>query len=74
MYKTILTEKRETTSMAKTRLVKGLDVLQQAAVEIASLQKSINEMAPKLEATKKELAATLEIVSKEKAEADVERA
>jgi len=31
-------------------------------------------MAPKLEATKRELAATLEIVSKEKAEADVERA
>jgi hypothetical protein len=37
MYKTILTEKRHTTSMAKNRLVKGLDVLQQAAVEIAIL-------------------------------------
>ena len=31
-------------------------------------------MAPELEKTKKELAVTLEIVSKEKADADVERA
>jgi hypothetical protein len=73
MYKTILTEKRHTTSMAKNRLVKGLDVLQQAAVEIAILQKTINEMAPQLEETKKKLAATLEVVSKEKADADIER-
>ena len=31
-------------------------------------------MAPVLEKTKKELAATLEVVAKEKAEADIERA
>jgi dynein heavy chain len=74
MYKVILKQTRESTLTAKNRLVRGLQVLQEAATEIAKLQKTINEMAPELEKTKKELATTLEIVAKEKADADVEKA
>jgi len=74
MYRTILVEKQESTSKAKVRLERGLDVLASAAVEIAKLKTSINEMAPILEATSAELQKTLEIVDREQKEAAIEKA
>jgi hypothetical protein len=49
-------------------------VLKKAAVEIDMLSTKISEMAPVLARTKAEIAEKLEIVTKEKAEADIERA
>jgi hypothetical protein len=46
--------------------------LAEAAVEISKLEKEIQVMTPVLNATKKELAETMVVLSKEKAEAEVE--
>ena len=51
----------------------GLDVLGQAAVEIAKLEEEIQVMAPELAITKKTLAETMIVLSKEKAEAEIEQ-
>ena len=59
---------------AKERLVRGLDVLASAAVEIAKLKTKINEMAPILAATSEEIKSTLIIVEKEQKEAEIENA
>jgi len=72
-YQGILTNKRKEVQDARTRLVKGLDVLAQAGKEIAILKTEIDEMAPKLSQTKKELEITTQIIVKETADADIER-
>ena len=68
-----MTNKRKEVQDARTRLVKGLDVLAQAGKEIAILKTEIDEMAPKLSQTKKELEITTQIIVKETADADIER-
>lgn len=73
MYKQILKTKRVDVGQSRQRLVTGLEVLAQAAVEIAKLENEIQVMAPELAVTKKALAETMEILSKEKAEAEVEQ-
>jgi len=50
-YATILRNKRKTIEFSKTRLVKGLEVLEKAAIEIAKLKDHIDKMAPELAAT-----------------------
>jgi dynein heavy chain len=72
-YSTILKSKRKSVEFSKNRLVKGLEVLEKAGIEIAALQKTIDEMLPTLEKTKKEVAATMETLAVEKADADAEK-
>jgi dynein heavy chain len=73
MYRQILKTKRIDVGQSRQRLVTGLEVLAQAAVEIAKLENEIQVMAPELAATKKTLAETMVVLSKEKAEAEVEQ-
>jgi dynein heavy chain len=65
-----LKQKRKEVFDAKSRLESGLDVLANAQVEIDKLQKSINAAAPKLAATKKEVAETMAVIAVEKKDAD----
>lgn len=68
-YGTILRSKRKAVEWAKNRLVKGLQVLEKAGTEIATLKEQIDAMAPDLERTKKEVAATMETLAVEKKDA-----
>jgi dynein heavy chain len=72
-YATILRSKRKACESSKNRLVRGLQVLECAAVEIASLKEHIDAMAPELAVTKKDVAATMARLAVEKADADAER-
>jgi dynein heavy chain len=58
-YTSILRAKRKAIAFSKNRLVGGLQVLEKAGVEIASLKDHIDKMAPELEVTKKDVAATM---------------
>lgn len=73
MYKVILFEKRRDNELSKNRLLKGLQVLEEAAVEIAKLKVVIDKMTPELEVTKKEVEKTMIVLSKDKADADQEK-
>lgn len=72
-YGSILKTKRKSVEWSKNRLVGGLQVLEKAGKEIASLQDSIEKMTPDLVRTKREVAATMETLAVEKADADAER-
>lgn len=73
MYKVILFEKRRDNEVSRNRLLKGLQVLEEAAVEIAKLKVVIDKMTPELEVTKKEVEKTMIVLSKDKADADQEK-
>lgn len=51
MYKKILHEKRTENSFARNRLIKGLEVLKDAAIEVDRMQKQLEEDQPVLERT-----------------------
>ena len=72
MYMQILKAKRIFVCQSKERLVKGLDVLGKAGIEIEKLEKQISDMAPVLAVTKAALAETMIVLAKEKADAAVE--
>lgn len=72
-YSTILRSKRKTISFSKNRLVKGLEVLEKAGIEIAKLKDHIDKMAPELEITKKDVAKTMAQLAIDKADADAEK-
>jgi dynein heavy chain len=72
MYMQILKAKRIFVGQSKERLVKGLDVLGKAGIEIEKLEKQISDMAPVLAVTKAALAETMIVLAKEKADAAVE--
>ena len=72
-YASILRTKRKANNFSKTRLVNGLEVLKQAGVEISALNDQITQMAPKLEITKKDVAATMAQLAVDKADADAEK-
>ena len=72
-YTTILRSKRKTIAFSKNRLVRGLEVLEKAGVEIASLKDHIDKMAPELEITKKDVAATMAQLAIDRADADAEK-
>lgn len=72
MYMQILKAKRIFVGQSKERLVKGLDVLGKAGIEIEKLEKQISDMAPVLKVTKAALAETMIVLAKEKADAAVE--
>jgi len=74
MYMQILKAKRIFVGQSKERLVKGLDVLGKAGIEIEKLEKQISDMAPVLAVTKAALAETMIVLTKEKADAAVEQA
>lgn len=73
MYKTILFDKRKEVEFSKNRLLKGLEVLEQAGVEINKLKEHIDKMTPELEVTKKDVEKTMHELSHDKAEADQEK-
>jgi dynein heavy chain len=73
LYKSILKNKRKEITGSRNRLVKGLEVLEKAAIEIAKLKDEIDKMAPDLEKTKKEVEETVEIIKRDSADADVEK-
>lgn len=73
MYKTILFDKRKEIEFQKNRLLKGLQVLEEAAVEIAKLKTNIDNMTPQLEITKKEVEKTMHDLSHDRALADEEK-
>lgn len=73
MYKVILSEKRRENEISRNRLLKGLQVLEEAAIEIAKLKVHIDKMTPELEITKKEVEKTMIVLSKDKSEADAEK-
>jgi dynein heavy chain len=73
MYKVILFEKRRDNELSRNRLLVGLKVLEEAAVEIAKLKVIIDKMTPELEVTKKEVEKTMIVLSKDKADADQEK-
>ena len=58
MYMQILKAKRIHVGQSKERLVKGLDVLCKARIEIEKLEKQISAMAPVLAVTITALAET----------------
>lgn len=58
---------------AKNRLVKGLEVLAQAAVEVEKLRIMLDEKTPELEKTKADVEVTKQKLGEEKAAADEER-
>jgi dynein heavy chain len=72
-YTTILRAKRKAIAFSKNRLVGGLQVLEKAGVEIASLKDHIDKMAPELEVTKKDVAATMAQLAVDRADADAEK-
>lgn len=72
-YANILRSKRKKILFDKDRLVKGLEVLEKAGVEIASLKAHIDKMAPELAITKKDVAETMAQLAIEKADADKEK-
>jgi dynein heavy chain len=73
-YGKILKKQRKTVGDQKMRLVKGLDVLEKAQIEIDILKKQISEAAPELAKTKAEVQETVKIIEAEKKDADEERA
>jgi dynein heavy chain len=73
MYKSILVGKRTEIMFAKNRLVKGLEVLAQAAIEVEKLEIMLVEKQPELEATKKDVEITKKQLGSEVAAADEER-
>ena len=54
---------------ARQRLVKSLDVIAWAAVEVAALQQKLTDSEPELEKTQKEVAETKTFIAKENADA-----
>lgn len=73
LYKTILFDKRREVEFQKNRLLKGLQVLEEAAIEIAKLKENIDKMRPELEITKKDVEKTMQQLSHDRAEADEEK-
>ena len=70
LYKSILTERRKYFGDARQRLQTGLNVLKEAAVEIANLRVMLDKKQPELEKTKVEVANTKKIIVQESKEAE----
>jgi len=72
-YQSVLKERTAYFGGQKTRLERGLNVLAEAAVEIASLREMLDKKQPELEATKIEVAQTKETIAKESVAAEETR-
>jgi len=72
-YAKILKEKRVFVTQSKQRLVGGLEVLKKAGVEIKALNDHIEQMAPELAATQKDVKETMDRLAIDKADADKEK-
>lgn len=73
MYQSILKERMGYFGGQKARLERGLNVLAEAAVEIANLGEMLDKKQPELEATKIEVAKTKETIAKETVSAEETR-
>ena len=69
MYKGILSERRKFFGDAKNRLEKGLNVLYEAAIEVANLREMLEKKKPDLQKTQIEVEKTKKIIEKESIEA-----
>lgn len=69
MYKVILTERKKYFGDAKGRLEKGLNVLYEAAIEVANLREMLEKKRPELQKTQVEVEKTKKIIEKESLEA-----
>lgn len=65
LYKNILAERRKYFGDAKSRLEKGLNVLYEAAIEVASLREMLEKKKPELQKTQVEVEKTKKIIEKE---------
>lgn len=69
MYKVILADRRKYFGDAKARLEKGLNVLFEAAIEVANLREMLEKKRPELQKTQVEVEKTKKIIEKESLEA-----
>jgi dynein heavy chain len=69
-FKKVLTFKRREVGDAKMRLEKGLNVLYEAAIEVANLQEALEKKQPELEKTVKEVSETKIVIAKETEDAN----
>lgn len=68
-YKTVFKQRKEKVFNDKRRLEKGLQALNEAATEVAKLEKDLQAKAPDLEKTQKVTAAKKKDIEKENADA-----
>lgn len=69
LYKSILNERKKYFGDAKNRLEKGLNVLYEAAIEVANLREMLEKKKPELQKTQIEVEKTKKIIEKESVEA-----
>ena len=69
-YKKVYQERKKQVGEARMRLAKGLDVLANAAVEVAKLQQKLIDNQPILEQTQKDVEQTKIVIAKENSEAN----
>lgn len=69
LYKSILIERKKYFGDAKNRLEKGLNVLYEAAIEVANLREMLEKKKPELQKTQVEVEKTKKIIEQESLEA-----
>lgn len=69
-YKSVLVERKKYFGDAKRRLERGLEVLYEAAIEVAKLREMLEARGPELKQTQIEVANTKNIIEKESLEAN----
>lgn len=69
LYKSILGERRKYFGDAKSRLERGLNVLYEAAIEVANLREMLENKKPELQKTQIEVEKTKKIIEKDSLEA-----
>jgi len=74
MYKTLLHAERLKVSKLQTRYEIGLEKVMTAEKDVNVMKQELIDLQPKLEATSKEVEATLEVVNRETAAAEVTKA
>ncbi len=69
-YKSVLVERKKYFGDAKRRLERGLEVLYEAAIEVANLREMLEKKGPELQKTQIEVEKTKNIIEKESIEAN----
>jgi dynein heavy chain, axonemal len=69
-YKSVLSERKKFFGDARRRLERGLEVLYEAAIEVANLREMLEKKGPELQKTQIEVANTKLVIEKESVEAN----
>jgi len=69
-YKSVLVERKKYFGDAKRRLERGLEVLYEAAIEVANLREMLEKKGPELKKTQIEVEKTKQIIERESVEAN----